>query len=81
MCELHNEPIQKRLVSEPELTLAKPTEIALAMEAAAKDTLELQGSKESEVYRVINEGNSAPNMKPKSCGHCYGCGGTTHKSS
>lgn len=45
------------------------------------DTLKLQGSKESEVYRVINEGNSAPNMKPKSCSHCYRCGGTTHKSS
>ena len=46
------------MLSEPELTLAKPTEIALAMEAAAKDTLELQGSKESEVYIVINGGNS-----------------------
>ena len=45
----HNGLIQKRLLSEPELTLAKPTEIALAMEAASEDTLELQGSKESEV--------------------------------
>ena len=77
----HNGLIQKRLLSEPELTLAKPTEIALAMEAAAKDTLELQGSKRSEVYMVINGGNSEPNMKPKSCSHCYSCGGTTHKSS
>ena len=81
MYVLHNELIQKRLLSEPELTLAKPTEIALAMEAAAKDTLELQGSKRSEVYMVINGGNSEPNMKPKSCSHCYSCGGTTHKSS
>ena len=49
MCGLHSEFIQKWLLSEPEFTLAKATEIALAMEAAAKDTLELQGSKESEV--------------------------------
>ena len=71
---LHNELIQKRLLSEPELTLAKLTEIALAMEAAVKDTLALQGTKEYGVYKVINGGNSAPNIKPKSCG-------TTHKSS
>ena len=69
------------MLSEPELTLAKPTEIALAMEAAVENTLALQGSKESEVYLVINGGNSEPNMKPKSCSHCYSCGGTTHKSS
>ena len=36
---LHNELIQKRLLSEPDLSLAKASEIALAMEAAAKDTL------------------------------------------
>jgi len=34
------------------LTLAKTTEIALAMEATAKDNLELQGSKESEVSNL-----------------------------
>ena len=38
---LHNELIQKRLLSESDLSLAKASEIALAMEAAAKDTLEL----------------------------------------
>ena len=41
VCELHNELIQKRLLSEPDLSLAKASEITLAMEAAAKDTLEL----------------------------------------
>lgn len=49
VCGLHNKLIQKWLLSESELTLAKATEIALAMEAAVKDTLELQGLKESEV--------------------------------
>ncbi|PFX12147.1 Retrovirus-related Pol polyprotein from transposon 17.6 [Stylophora pistillata] len=55
VCGLHNELIQKRLLSEPELTLAKATEIAFAMEAAAKDTLELQGSKESDVNKINTE--------------------------
>ena len=43
VCGLHNELIQTRLLSEPSLSLAKATEITSAMEAAAKDTLELQG--------------------------------------
>ena len=30
-------------------------ELALAMQAAAKDTLELQGGKESEVNKINNE--------------------------
>ena len=34
---------RRRLLSEPSLSLAKATEITSAMEAAAKDTLELQG--------------------------------------
>ena len=38
---LHNERIQKWCLSETELTLSKPTEIALAMDAVAKDTLEI----------------------------------------
>ena len=50
VCGLHNELIQKRLLSEPDLSLAKASEIALA---AVKDTLELQGNinKESEVNK------------------------------
>ena len=39
VCGLHNELIQKRLLSEPDLPLVKASEIALAREAAAKDTL------------------------------------------
>lgn len=37
---LHNKLVHKRLLSEPELT---STEIELAMEAAAKDTLRITG--------------------------------------
>ena len=42
---LLNGVIQKRQLSEPSLSLAKAAEIALALEAAAKDTLELRGKR------------------------------------
>ena len=84
VCGLHNELIQKRLLSEPDLSLAKASEIAFAMEAAAKDTLELQGNinKESEVNKLnqdretVHKGKDDVKSKP----HCYQCGGSTHKS-
>ena len=84
VCGLHNELIQKRLLSEPDLSLAKASEIAFAMEAAAKDTLELQGNinKESEVNKLnqdretVHKGKDDVKSKP----HCYRCGGSTHKS-
>lgn len=63
------------MLSEQELTVAKPTEIALALEAAAKDTLELRASKESEWRQQFTK------YETKVRGHCYRCGGTTHKSS
>jgi len=51
------------------------------MEAAAKDTLELQGGKESEVNKVNTENERVPNVKPKPRDNCYQCGGTTRESS
>jgi hypothetical protein len=47
VCGLSNELIQKRLLSEADLSLSKASEIALAMETAAKDSQELQGKPES----------------------------------
>ena len=65
VCGLHNELIQKRLLSEPDLSLAKASEIALAMEVAAKDTLELQGNinKESEVNKINKDSERVPKGK------------------
>ena len=65
MCELYADLIQKLLLLESELILAKVTEITLTFETAAKDTLVLQGSKESEVNKVTNGSNSVPNVRPK----------------
>ena len=84
VCGLHNELIQKRLLSELDLSLAKASEIALAMEAAAKDTLELQGNinKESEVNKINKDSERVPKGKDdvKSKSQCYRCGGSTHES-
>ena len=59
------------------MSLAKVSEIALAMEAAAKDTLELQGNinKESEVNKINKDSESVQKGKDavKSKSHCYRC--------
>ena len=83
VCGLHNELIQKRLLSEQDSSLAKASEIALAMEAAAKDTRELQGTKESEVNKISKDSERVQKAKDdvKSKPHCYRCGGSTHESS
>jgi len=44
VCGLSAEAIQKRILSKKELTLAKAQEIALGMEAVAKEASELQVS-------------------------------------
>ena len=81
VCGLHNELIQKRLLSEPDLSLAKESEIALA---AVKDTLELQGNinKESEVNKISKDSERVPKGKDdvKSKSQCYRYGGSTHRS-
>ena len=82
VCGLRNELIQKRLLSEPSLSLARATEIALAMEAAAKDTQELQGKKESKVNKLtkVNEKVNKVKEDVKSKPHCYRCGSSAHES-
>ena len=69
------------LPSEPSLSLPKETEIALALKAAAKDSQELQGKKESEVNK-LTKGNEKTKMKEevKSKHHCYRCGSHQHTS-
>ena len=66
----------------PSLSLAKATEIVLALEAEAKDTLELQGKKESEVNKLTksNEKTNRLKEKVKSKPHCYRCGSSDHAS-
>ena len=81
LCGLHNELIQKRVLFELSLSLDKVTEIALAMEAAANDKLELRGKKESEVNKLTKGNENVYKVKEnvKSKPHCYRCGSSAHE--
>ena len=48
VCGLHNEIIQKRLLVETSLTFEKALKIAIAMETATKDAVELTGKTKAE---------------------------------
>ena len=80
---MRNELIQKRLLSEADLSFAKATEIALAMETAAKDTLELRGKKEFEVHKMDKDKHKPESSKDdtKLKSPCYRCGADSHDSS
>jgi len=75
VCGLTSESIQRKLLSEANLTLQKATEIATAMEAAAKDATELQGkAKEAESQSVHKL------RAKKQYSKCCHCGRTNHQS-
>jgi hypothetical protein len=87
VCGLSNELIQKRLLSEADLSLSKASEIALAMETAAKDSQELQGKPEStEVNKLHPDKNKTEQVTQQKCPEkpktpCYRCGAESHNSS
>ena len=64
VCGLTSEATQKRLLTEKDLTLAKAQKIAEGMEAAAKQTNELQVSSKSLELNMV----TVDNLKP--CFHC-----------
>ncbi|KAK3738182.1 hypothetical protein QZH41_019573 [Actinostola sp. cb2023] len=78
VCGLITETIQKRLLSEADLTLSKAMNIAVAMETAAKDTLELRG-KETEVNKLATKpAYQKYNRDTKP--HCDRCNSNYHNS-
>ena len=71
VCGLRAGSIQKRLLAEDKLTLNKATEIAIAMETAARDAVELQ--------QQMKPSNAVHAMtKRKSSSSCYQCGKQGH---
>ena len=62
VCGLHQEAIQKKLLAVRDLNFNKACDIALAMEMAAKNTLELSGKPEqgtsAEVHKVTGKSNN-----------------------
>ena len=86
VCGLKNAAIQKRLLSEANLTLARAMEIAQGMEAAEQSTKKLQGESETvPVQRVTPHGKKAGGSSlGKSRSEkkaCYRCGGTDYAPS
>ncbi|KAJ8047536.1 hypothetical protein HOLleu_06562 [Holothuria leucospilota] len=85
VCGLTNPQIQKRLLSEENLTLEKAVQLALAMDTASNDTAQLQKQKHGETAHAIKANrNSAKNQPPankvnnnerKSNNKCHNCGG------
>ena len=91
VCGLRDEAYQKRLLSEPELTLDKALQIAQSMETADVNARALRGS-ESGIHQMSKGGaRSVPPCKSQK-GHqapapgqqgreCYRCGSTDHIAS
>ena len=88
VCGLRSEQIQKKLLSESDLTLDNALETAVAMETAARDAVELQAKHTGGVNKLKVEKKSKP-VEPKVKSHvssqrqssseCYRCNGRGHK--
>ena len=71
VCGLSSQSIQKKLLSEADLTLVKAVEIAVSMELAAKETVKLKNGPEVEVKHNTNKLSDSRNA-------CFRCGKTNH---
>ena len=80
VCGVNDVQIQKRLLAEDKLTFKKALDISLALEAATKDTKQLQAASATPgnpvpVYKMREGEKSSPSIK------CYHCGKPNHKAS
>ena len=73
VCGLSSPSIQKKLLSEPNLTLDKVIEIAVSMKLTAKETVKLKNGQEVEVKHPTNK-------LSETCKACFRCGKTNHDS-
>ena len=76
VCSLRNVDIQRRLLAESKLTLARVLEIAQGMEAAERNTKALKGS-EAAVHKMNTQRGPATQRLPTWV-PCYRCGRTNH---
>ena len=73
VCELRQEAIQRRLLTETELTYTKALEIARGMEAAAQQTKHFRESDPTATLKTIVSPTKYPSNRP-----CYCCGRNNH---
>ena len=82
VCGLTSEPLRRRLLLEKDLSLTKATEIAVAMEAADKDSKIIQTKSNEDVNAVqkTNQQHRAMDKTVKpTMDTCYRCGRKGHK--
>ena len=79
VCGINDARIQRRLLSEPALTLQKAIELAQTMEAAERDALELQKTRtpNAPVHSVAQSSQTPQPLRQshKKLSPCYRCGG------
>ena len=80
VCGLRHEAIQRRLLSEVDLTYAKAMEIASGMEAADRDTIALKGS-ESVLRKLHGTSGKGKGAQVSGSQPCYWCGRSGHSAS
>ena len=73
VCGIKHGNIQKKLLSESDLTLQKAIDIATAMETAAKDAVELQQQHRPDSVQKLSKkptSNTKPKERNKACFRC-----------
>ncbi|XP_036815479.1 uncharacterized protein LOC118943635 [Oncorhynchus mykiss] len=80
VCGLKHEHIQKRLLTESELTFAKAVEIAVAMEIATKDAFELQSKRSTDLSQISLHKFSRSRQRPRVAEKCNRCDRDGHKA-
>ena len=82
VCGINDDQMQKRLLSEPKLTLEKATKIAHSMESAVQNVRQLQTVQPMQESRegVHKVGSSPLHTHEKSAITCYQCRKTGHQS-
>ena len=77
VCGLRYESVQKRLLSEPDLTFKRALEIAQSLEAADKNAKALKGT-ESAVKKLFSAQKRGESTISPQRDLCYRCGRTNH---
>ena len=78
VCGIRHQGTQKRLLSEPDLTLTKATEIARSVEAAETQSSQLNDSGIAPVMAVSGKLQSGYKLREQQSGFCTRCGGNNH---